>query len=170
MWLFNGEQTSRHRYEHSHLTTGMWATTAIAAGGVDSAEGFSQELLKVSQSVRDGQARMHGRNSQAASSSPAVPGLKDRYGGGWGVQFYEGGDFWGNTVDPTGFNEDIAHNELYFDQVRGQQQQQHQRHAGRGSHPAHTAPQVVLRKRQHWHPLSLALGALDRVCLLPAGE
>lgn len=31
-------------------------------------------------------------------------------------QFYEGGDFWGNKVDPTGFNEDIDHNELYFDQ------------------------------------------------------
>ena len=31
-------------------------------------------------------------------------------------KFYEGGDYWGNKVDPTGFNEDIDHNELYFDQ------------------------------------------------------
>jgi hypothetical protein len=30
--------------------------------------------------------------------------------------FYEGGDFFGLSSDPSGNNEDIAHNELYFDQ------------------------------------------------------
>lgn len=36
----------RNRTEHSHLTTGMWACAAMAAGGPDSAEAFSDELLK----------------------------------------------------------------------------------------------------------------------------
>ena len=31
-------------------------------------------------------------------------------------QFYELGNYWGNKVDPTGFNEDCDHNEMYFDQ------------------------------------------------------
>lgn len=76
MWEFDGGRRQRHRFEHSHLTVGMWATTAFAVNGSAGAEPYAQELLK----------------------------------------FYEGGDFWGATVDPTGFNEDIDHNELYFDQ------------------------------------------------------
>ncbi len=32
------------------------------------------------------------------------------------AEFYEGGDFFGLSNDPSGNNEDIAHNELYFDQ------------------------------------------------------
>ena len=31
-------------------------------------------------------------------------------------KFYEGGDFFGNAVDPTGGIEDTLHNEMYFDQ------------------------------------------------------
>lgn len=27
MWDFDGYRRQRHRFEHSHLTTGMWATT-----------------------------------------------------------------------------------------------------------------------------------------------
>lgn len=42
--LGNGEL--RNRTEHSHLTIGMWACAAMAAGGPDSAEAFSDELLK----------------------------------------------------------------------------------------------------------------------------
>ncbi|MBN2718994.1 MAG: hypothetical protein JXX14_24315, partial [Deltaproteobacteria bacterium] len=30
--------------------------------------------------------------------------------------FYEGGDYWGLETDPSGNNEDIEHNEMYFDQ------------------------------------------------------
>ena len=30
--------------------------------------------------------------------------------------FYEGGDYFGLRTDPSGNNEDIAHNEMYFDQ------------------------------------------------------
>ncbi|MBN1604206.1 MAG: hypothetical protein JW915_21530 [Chitinispirillaceae bacterium] len=36
----------RNRTEHSHLTIGMWACAAMVAGGKDSAEAFSEEILK----------------------------------------------------------------------------------------------------------------------------
>jgi hypothetical protein len=76
IWDFDGGARHRHRFEHSHLTMGMWCTTAMGSAGPKGAEAYSDELLK----------------------------------------FYEGGDFWGVSVDPTGFDEDIDHNEMYFDQ------------------------------------------------------
>jgi len=36
----------RKRREHSHLTVGMWAAAAMASGGPDLAESYSDELLK----------------------------------------------------------------------------------------------------------------------------
>ncbi len=42
--LGNGEL--RDRTEHSHLTIAMWACAAMAAGGPDSAEAFSKQLMK----------------------------------------------------------------------------------------------------------------------------
>lgn len=41
-----GNGVLRNRTEHSQLTIGMWACAAIAAGGPDTAEAFSDELLK----------------------------------------------------------------------------------------------------------------------------
>jgi hypothetical protein len=41
-----GNGVIRNRSEHSHLTIGMWACAAMAGGGPDSAEAFSDELLK----------------------------------------------------------------------------------------------------------------------------
>ena len=32
------------------------------------------------------------------------------------LKFYEDGDYWGLEIDPTGQDEDTAHNEMYFDQ------------------------------------------------------
>ena len=40
-----GNKTTRPRSEHSELTVGMWATAAMAAGGEEAAEAFSDELL-----------------------------------------------------------------------------------------------------------------------------
>lgn len=75
-WDFDNYRRKRHRFEHSHLTTGMWATAGFVAAGPKKAKPYSDEL----------------------------------------ISFWEGGDFWGHTVDPAGGTEDIAHNELYFDQ------------------------------------------------------
>jgi endo-1,4-beta-D-glucanase Y len=41
-----GNGVMRPRLEHSELTIGMWATAAMGAGGPDSAEAYSKELLK----------------------------------------------------------------------------------------------------------------------------
>ncbi|NLE00913.1 MAG: hypothetical protein GX640_13685, partial [Fibrobacter sp.] len=41
-----GNEVERPRSEHSHLTIGMWACAAIAAGTPELAESFSDELLK----------------------------------------------------------------------------------------------------------------------------
>lgn len=40
-----GNNVTRNRTEHSHLTVGMWSTTAMGSGGADAAEPFSKELL-----------------------------------------------------------------------------------------------------------------------------
>ncbi len=40
-----GNEVTRPRSEHSALTVGMWATAAMAAGGSETAEAFSNELL-----------------------------------------------------------------------------------------------------------------------------
>ena len=109
MWEFDGGQRSRHRFEHSHLTVGMWATAAFAAVGGKGAKSYSDELLKVCMYAYDFLLCGAGLTGKAfdwvLSSLFSVP-----------TQFYEGKDYFGVAVDPTGFNEDIAHNEMYFDQ------------------------------------------------------
>ena len=42
----NGGKISRNRREHSHLTTGMWATAALAVGSDEDKISFSTELAK----------------------------------------------------------------------------------------------------------------------------
>jgi endo-1,4-beta-D-glucanase Y len=76
LFVFDGGNRSRPRFEHSHLTVGMWAAAAIGSGDLGKAAEYSEELLS----------------------------------------FYEGADYWGHMVDPLGGVEDIAHNEMYFDQ------------------------------------------------------
>lgn len=76
VWEFDGGQKTRHRYEHSHLTVGMWACVPYALSLQDTVD-YVEELL-----------RFHETNST----------------------------YWGLTTDPSGDDEDVDHNELYFDQ------------------------------------------------------
>lgn len=48
-----GNEVTRPRAEHSHLTIGMWACAAIAVGEADLAQAFSDELLKYYESGAD---------------------------------------------------------------------------------------------------------------------
>uniref|UniRef100_I2CQP6 Glycoside hydrolase family 8 n=1 Tax=Nannochloropsis gaditana (strain CCMP526) TaxID=1093141 RepID=I2CQP6_NANGC len=44
-WDFDNNQRRRHRFEHSHLTMGMWATTGFVAAGPKESKPYSDELL-----------------------------------------------------------------------------------------------------------------------------
>jgi len=43
-FIFDGGNKTRPRYEHSHLTLGMWGAAAIGAGDMEKAEAFSRQL------------------------------------------------------------------------------------------------------------------------------
>lgn len=77
VWIFDGGLRQRPRYEHSHLTVGMWSIVPFSIGNITFAEVYAQELF----------------------------------------HFYDPvSKTWGLPVDPSGFEEDQDHNELYFDQ------------------------------------------------------
>ena len=89
-WTFDGGRRSRHRYEHSHLTIGQWACAIMGAHmEIVIEENESSASLKV---------------------NDAVPYANEL------LSFYEGGDYWGKSVDLSGQEEDLDHNENYFDQ------------------------------------------------------
>jgi hypothetical protein len=79
-WEFNGGQTVRHRWEHSHLTVGMWATAAICQGPAQ-AEPFADEMLKVRTDVRRYDREREGegdfRRSKEGACGPLRPSARD---------------------------------------------------------------------------------------------